>query len=112
MEETIRGEEPSVVIPVDTGRFLLQFNLLIQEDKTKTLKTSIVSKNGERLWTGTDLQAHGSYGTYVIACHSMFFPQGGYELIVEETRIADGAVLNLFNFPFRVIEPRTPVEDR
>ncbi|MBN1422924.1 hypothetical protein JXA88_00065 [Candidatus Fermentibacteria bacterium] len=101
-EEGTRGEEPSVVIPKDAGRFLLQFNVVSRAHEETHHRARIIDARGAVAWSGAGLQGHGPYGTFAIACHSSFFTPGDYELHVEEVRPGDGAVMNRFVFLFRI----------
>jgi hypothetical protein len=102
LDEGVRGVEPAVTIPVDAGRFLLQFNLVGEEREATTRTARIRDASGRVVWAGAGLAGQGPYGTFVISCQSSFFNPGDYELMVDEVRRDDGTVLNSSVFAFRV----------
>lgn len=102
LEEGIRGEEPSVVVPSNVGRFVLQFNLLGGEDEPVTNTARILDRNGILVWQENDLRGQGPYGTFAIVCHRSFFDPGDYTLHVQQVRQGDGKVLSTSTFSFRV----------
>jgi hypothetical protein len=108
LNEGVRGEEPSVKIPIDAGRFLLQFNLLSQQAESTLRTARIKDTYGDVVWTGTDMKGQGRYGTFVIACESSFFTPGDYELHVDEVRSEDGMIASHSVFPFRITETTSP----
>jgi hypothetical protein len=102
LQEGVREGEVPTLRPPEEGPFLIHFNLLTSMTESSSYRASILDGSREVVWRLDDLRTDDTFGTFTILSRGSFFKPGAYELVVEEVRPDDGAVLNVFTFPFRV----------
>lgn len=87
-----------------TDVFSLSFNIPILVNENIRYDAEILDARNKTVWQKRDIKSLDEYGTFLLICHSRFFPEGSYTLKVEEISTRDSRVQEEFAFSFKVIK--------
>lgn len=104
LQQGVRGNRSDVILSIDAGAFLLQFNIPTTIPEDVTYKAWITNSASETIWSTDNLIGYGLYGTFLISCHASFFEDGAYALHVEPHPIPTESTVNSYSFPFRIVK--------
>ena len=96
--------ENEIKIPPQTEVFSLSFSIPILAAENIRYDVEILDARNRRVWQKRDIKSLDEYGTFLLICHSRFFPEGSYTLKVEEVNTKDGQVQEEFVFSFELLK--------